>query len=80
MRERHQNVNRAQNILDHPIGGIEVVRRNEFPNFVKINLGLGVKIVPGHEGSARRATLFARRRSITSSPLMGFTLPLLRSS
>jgi len=37
VRERHQDVNRAQNILDFPIGGIEVVRRNEFPNFVKIN-------------------------------------------
>src|ERR1017187_3842142 len=30
--------------------------------------------------SARRAALFARRRAIPSSPPVGFTLPLLRSS
>lgn len=37
MREWHQYVNRAQNILDHLIGGIEIISRNELPNFVKIN-------------------------------------------
>jgi hypothetical protein len=30
MRERHQYVNRAQNVPDHAIGGFEIISRDEF--------------------------------------------------
>jgi hypothetical protein len=36
VRKRNQNVNRAKNILNHPVGGIQILRRNELPNFVKV--------------------------------------------
>ena len=52
--------------------------------FAKIKRdGFRVKIVTGHLSRLepeRRAALFSRKRAITSSPGMGFTLPLFKSS
>jgi hypothetical protein len=36
MREWHQDINRAQDILDHLIRCIEIIRRDEFPDLVKV--------------------------------------------
>src|SRR6266496_2601169 len=83
--ERHQLIEGGQNICNHTVGGVEVGLANEFPNLVKIEGGLRVEIVTGHlprlePGWERRAALFSRKRVITSSPGIGFTLPLFKSS
>jgi hypothetical protein len=54
------------------VGGIEIICANELSNLVKVRAGFRVKIVSGHQLSRKYAT--------TSSPGMGFTLPVFRSS
>jgi len=63
----------------YPVGGVPVVLCNVATN-VEVDLGFRVKRVSAHAGRLRSASVFARRRAKASSPSMGFTLPLLRSS
>src|SRR5208337_3044473 len=78
----HQCVDARQNIRNYFVGGVETVLSNEFPNVVKLEAGLRMKIVRDHEpdGVRRAASLFSQRGAITSPREMGFTLPLFRSS
>ncbi len=87
--ERQQLIEGGQNICDHSAGGVEVGIQislgNKFPNLVKIKGSFRVEIVAGHLSRLepdweRRAALFSRKRAKTSSPGMGFTLPLFKSS
>jgi hypothetical protein len=82
--ERQQLIESGQNIYDYSVGGVEVSLGNKFPDLIKIE-GFRVKIVARHlsrlePGWERRAALFSRKRAMTSSPGMGFTLPLFKSS
>jgi len=66
---------------NHPVGSVKIILSNEIPNLIEIDGGFRVEIVSAHEpGCERRATLFSRKRAITSSPVIGFTLPLFKSS
>lgn len=80
MREDDQNVNRILNFIHYSIGGIQIIDRDVFPNLDKIKPCFGMKTVPGHERPASRASFIARRRALTSSPLINLTLPVSRSS
>ena len=81
MREANEHVDPAQKVCNHSIGGIETILGDEIPNTIEIKLRLRMKAVSGHEpGVDRRAALFSRRRAITCSPGIGFTLPLFKSS
>ncbi len=35
----NQRANGGQNFRNHPVGGIEIIRTNEFPNLVKVSSG-----------------------------------------
>ena len=61
--KRHQAANGGKDFRYHPVGGVEILRADVFPNLVKVKTGFRVKIVPGHEpGCERRAeALFSRR-------------------
>ncbi len=81
--KRNYGANGCQNFRDHPVGGVEIVRANKFPNLVQVDEGLGVEVVSGHEpefGERRAAALFSRKWASTFSPEIGFNLPLFRSS
>ena len=83
--ERQQLIVSGQNIYDESVGDVEVSLGNKFPDLIKIEGGFRAKIVAGHlsrlePGWERRAALFSRKRAMTSSPGMGFTLPLFKSS
>lgn len=87
--ERCQLIEGGQNTCNRPVGSVEAVPGNELPNLVKIEGGFRVEIVTGHlprlvarlePVRERRAALFSRKRAMTSSPGMGFTLPLFKSS
>jgi hypothetical protein len=64
---------------EHPIGGIDVVLRDVFPNLVEIGERIRMKSVAAHPPDRRRS-LFSRSVLNASSPSIGFTRPLLRSS
>jgi len=66
-------------IGENPVGGIDVVLRDVFPNLVKIRERIRMEDVPAHP-SDRRCSLFSRSFLNASSPSIGFTRPLLRSS
>ena len=80
MRKWYQSLNGVQNIGNHVVSGGGAILGDEISNLRKVVLYFRVKIVPGHCRLACRAALRARKRAFISSPLMGFTLPLLRSS
>jgi hypothetical protein len=81
MWKRSQRVEACQYILDYLVGGVEIILGDEIPNLIKINRGVRVEIIAGHEpGGDRRAALFSRNRALTSSPETGLTLPLFRAS
>src|ERR1022692_3255482 len=81
VRKGYQSTDGGQELPDHPVGSIKIIRRDESPNLVEIVDGLGVEIVAGHEsGWERRAALLSRKWARTSSPGMGLTLPAFRSS
>jgi len=80
MRKGRQNFNGVQNIDNRLVCGGWAILGDEVPNFGKVILDFRVKIVPGDQCATCRAALRARKRSFISSPLMGFTLPLFRSS
>ena len=64
---------------EYPIGGINVVLRNVFPNLVEICERIRMEGVAAHPPDRRRS-LFSRSFLNASSPSIGFTRPLLRSS
>ncbi len=81
MWKRYQRFEACKYIIDYFVGSVEVILGNEISNLIKINRGVGVKIIAGHEPAGnRRAALFSRNRVLTSSPETGLTLPLFRAS
>jgi hypothetical protein len=62
-RKRHKSGNRGQNFRDYSVGGVEIVRTNEFPNLVQVRLGSRVEIVSTHEPDCERraVALFSRK-------------------
>ena len=77
---RYKGFNGCLDCIDHPVSGLKVVVGYEFPTSGKVNFGFRMQILAGHACSARRAALLARSLAKTSSPGIGFTLPLSRSS
>ena len=61
--KRHQVANGGKNFRNHPVGGIEVIRANEFPYLGKVETGFRVEFLSGHEpdGERRAAALFSRK-------------------
>ena len=78
--EGNQGLDGSFNLYHHAVGGIKVVLGYKLPNGIEVNLSFGVKLIPDHRCSARRAALLARSRANTSSPEIGFTAPLSKSS
>jgi hypothetical protein len=66
-------------IGENPVGGIDVVLRDVFPNLVQIAERVRMESVAAHPPDRRRL-LFSRSFLKASSPSIGFTRPLLRSS
>src|ERR1022692_997409 len=44
VRKGSQSIDGGQNLPDHPVNGIKIIRRDESPNLVEIVDGSGVKI------------------------------------
>ncbi len=74
--ERSQS---GKDIGDDTVGGVYVAVRNVFPNFSDIGERFGMESVTAH-APERRCALFSRSLRNASSPSIGFTRPLLRSS
>lgn len=64
---------------ENPVGGIDVVIRDVFPNLVEICERIRMEGVAAHPRDSRRSP-FSRSFLNASSPSIGFTRPLLRSS
>src|SRR5436190_6447905 len=64
---------------ENPVGGIDDVFRDVFPNLVEICESIRMEGVGGHPPDRRRS-LFSRSFLNASSPSIGFTRLLLRSS
>jgi len=61
--KRNQAFDSGKNLRNHPVGGVEIIRANEFPNLVQIKLSFRMKLISGHEpvGERRAAALFSRK-------------------
>jgi hypothetical protein len=60
---------------------VEIIVGDEIPNLIKVPRRFRMEVVAAHEPYGdRRLALFSRKRAMTSSPGMGFTLPLSKSS
>ena len=57
--KRHQGANGGKDFRNHPVGGVEVIRANVFPNLVKVETASGWKSYP----VMNRAANVVRRRS-----------------
>ena len=64
---------------ENPVGGIDVVLRDVFSDLVEICERIGMESVAAHPPERRRS-LFSRSFLIASSPSIGLTRPLWRSS
>ena len=64
---------------ENPVGGIDVVFRDVFTNLVEICERIRMEGLAAHPPERRRS-LFSRSVVKASSPSIGFTRPLLRSS
>ena len=64
---------------ENQVGGIDVVFRDVFPNLVEICERIRMEGLAAHPPDRRRS-LFSRSFLNASSPSIGFTRPLLRSS
>ena len=64
---------------EEPVGSLDVVFRDVFPNPLEVCECSRVERVAAHPPERRRS-LFCRSRLNASSPSMGLTRPLLRSS
>ena len=78
--KRNKGTNGGKNILDYAIGGVEIIHGDKIPDFVEVRQGFRVKVEPVHERRERCAALLAAKCASTSSPGIGFTLPLFSSS
>ena len=67
------------NVGENPVGGIDVILRDVLPNLVEVCKRIGMERVAAYPPDRRRS-LFSRSFLKASSPSMGFTRPLLRSS
>jgi hypothetical protein len=63
----------------NPVGGIDVVFRDVLPDFVEIYERIWMEGVAAHPPDRRRS-LFSRSFLKASSPSIGLTRPVLRSS
>jgi hypothetical protein len=64
---------------ENPVGGIDVVFRDVFPNLVEICERIRMEGVAAHPPDRRRS-LFSRSFLKASSASIGLTRPVLRSS
>ena len=64
---------------EYPVGGVNVVFRDLLPDFVEIRERFRMESVAAHPAE-RRCSLLSRNRLNASSPSIGLTRPLLRSS
>src|SRR5437899_807981 len=64
---------------EYAVSGVDVILRDVRPNLVELGERIGMKSVAAHPPDRRRS-LFSRSFLKASSPSIGFTLPLLRSS
>ena len=78
--EGNKTADNIENIRYRPIGGVNIVLGYLIPNLIEVGKRFRVESVPAHAGPVRRSSLFSRRRAKASSPSMGFTRPLFRSS
>ena len=75
-RERREG---RTDVRKNPVGGLDVVLRDVFPNLVEIGERIRMEGVAAHPPDRRRS-LFSRSFLNASSPSIGFTRPLFRSS
>jgi hypothetical protein len=66
-------------VCEYAVSGVDVIWRNLFPNLVEIGERIRMEGVADHPPDLRRS-LFSRSFVNASSPSIGFTRPLLRSS
>ena len=78
-RKRDKGMDRFVDFFRRPIGSVQAVASDVFPDLVKIGVRFWVENKFAHE-PARRSLLFNRSLAKASSPSTGFTRPLLRSS
>jgi len=64
---------------EYPVSGVDVIFREVVPNLVEIRDRIGMERVAAHP-PARRRSLFSRSFLNASSPSIGCTRPVLRSS
>jgi len=74
-----QGAEDSVDVGEYPISSIDVVVRDVLPNLVEICERIGMESVAAHPPNVRRS-LFSRSVLNASSPSIGFTRPLLRSS
>jgi hypothetical protein len=72
-------LNCCEDLVAYAINRVDAVLSDEVPDLVEVDFGFWMKPEFGHSRAARRSSLFRRRRSNTSSPLIGFTSPVLIS-
>ena len=79
--KRHQPANGIEDFGREPVGRIRTVHRNVIKYAVEIREGFRMKCVAtAYAERSRCACVFAFRRAKASSPSIGFTIPLFRSS
>ena len=77
----HKATNGVQNFRDHPVSCVRVFLGNVVAYLVEIRESVRMKrVATAYVDRLRRAWVFAFRRAKASSPSIGFTVPLFRSS
>lgn len=79
-RERRKRAHLFEELCDDSIGGVNAVGSDELPNLIQIEQRVRMKSEAGQAVPVRRLALFAWKCRSASSPLIGWTLPLDRSS
>ncbi len=69
----------GEDVVDYAVGSVDVVFGDVFLNLVNVGERFGMEGVTVH-ASERRCALFSRSRRNASSPSIGFTRSLFRSS
>lgn len=78
--ERLESANLFKELGNDSIGRVNTVGGNELPDFIQIEQRVWMKSEAFQAVPARRAALFAWKCRSASSPSIGWTLPLARSS
>ncbi len=78
LRKEDEGTNRLMDFLKNAVSSAQIVRCDEFPDFLEVCESVWVENKPAHEW--RRSSLLRCSRLKASSPSMGSTLPLLISS